>query len=320
MSKSHKENELRLLRVLDAPVKLVWEMWTQNEHVNKWWGPRGFTLTTSSKKVQPGGQWIYTMHGPDGVDYPNITTYHEVVDCSRLVYDHGASVDRKALFQVTATFEEREGKTILDMTMAFETAQAAQEIKKFIKQANGDSTWDRLAEYIEETQRQKDVFIINRSFAASQESLFEMWTNPKHFAQWMGPTGSTMETIQAIIEEGGCLHYVMNHSADVTLYGMVKYQTIQAPHLLVYTQNFCDKEGTLIKPSFAPTWPNQMRTTLLFSQEDAHETRLTLQWEIEGDASEIERQTFHEAKTGMMGGWTGSFDKLEEALNQREKN
>ena len=316
MAKSHNENELRLIRSFNAPVKLVWEMWTQNEHVNKWWGPRGFTLTTKSKDVTVGGQWIYTMHGPDGVDYPNITTYHEVVDCSRLVYDHGASVDRKALFQVTAIFKEVEGKTILDMTMAFETAQEAKEIKKFIKQAGGDATWDRLAEYIEETQRQKDVFIINRSFEASAKNLFEMWTNPKYFAQWMGPTGSTMEIINASISEGGSLHYVMDHPADVTLYGMVKYEKIQAPHLLVYTQTFCDKEGALIKPSFAPTWPDAMRTTILFHEESSNETRIALQWEIAGEANEIERQTFHEAKAGMTGGWSGSFDKLEELLKE----
>ncbi len=40
------------------------------------------------------------MHGPDGVDYPNITTYLEVEEYKRLVYDHGAIEERRHLFRV----------------------------------------------------------------------------------------------------------------------------------------------------------------------------------------------------------------------------
>ena len=39
-------NELRITRVYDAPVKAVWDAWTDPEQVGKWWGPRGFTITT----------------------------------------------------------------------------------------------------------------------------------------------------------------------------------------------------------------------------------------------------------------------------------
>lgn len=48
-------------------------------------------LQEKSKDLHPNGKWVYTMHGPDGVDYPNITTYHEVIPYKKLVYDHGAT-------------------------------------------------------------------------------------------------------------------------------------------------------------------------------------------------------------------------------------
>jgi uncharacterized protein YndB with AHSA1/START domain len=101
MARAERESELRLVRVFDAPVALVWDAWVKDEHVAQWWGPRGFTLTTTSKDVRPGGRWVYTMHGPDGVDYPNITTYHVVEPHVTLVYDHGATEDREPLFRVT---------------------------------------------------------------------------------------------------------------------------------------------------------------------------------------------------------------------------
>ena len=60
------DREIRLSRLLDAPIKLVWEVWTNPEHIAAWWGPNGFTNTISTMDVQEGGEWNLVMHGPDG--------------------------------------------------------------------------------------------------------------------------------------------------------------------------------------------------------------------------------------------------------------
>ena len=70
-----KENEIIISRLINAPRKLVFEAFTKPEHLIKWWGPRGFTITTHSKDLRVGGHWDYMMHGPDGTDYPNKTKY-----------------------------------------------------------------------------------------------------------------------------------------------------------------------------------------------------------------------------------------------------
>src|SRR6201991_4759795 len=115
-----KPNEIQIIRVYDAPVKAVWEAWTDPAQVAKWWGPRGFTLTTHSKDLRVGGHWHYTMHGPDGTDYVNTTKYFEVEEQKKLAYDHGGHEDRPPLFRVTALFSEvSKGKTKLEMSMAF---------------------------------------------------------------------------------------------------------------------------------------------------------------------------------------------------------
>lgn len=317
MAKPKKSNELRLVRKFEAPVKLVWEAFTEVKHQVNWWGPRGFTITTKSKELSLGGQWIYTMHGPDGVDYPNIATYHEVDKYKKLVYDHGATENTPPLFRVTVTFSETNGQTTMDMTMALESEAKAKEISKFIKQANGNSTWDRLGEYLEESQNKKDAFIINRSFAADQKTVFEMWANPEHLAKWMGPAGADMDFIKVNAAEGGSSLYYMKNADGSTMYGQIHYKTIRPHDLMIYSQNFSDKDGNLAKPPFAPTWPDSMLTKVTFTDEGDNETRVTVQWEVNGNATDVERQTFHEAKAGMTGGWTGSFDKLEAALASR---
>ncbi len=146
MAASRKSNVISLTRVYDAPLQAVWDAWTVPEEVAQWWGPRGFTLTTHSRDLRIGGHWHYTMHGPDGTDYENTTEYLEVVPQQRMVYDHGGHKDRPPLFRATALFTERNGRTQLDMSMAFATPELAAEMGGFIKKAGGEATWDRLAE------------------------------------------------------------------------------------------------------------------------------------------------------------------------------
>ncbi len=305
-----RPNELHLSRVFDAPVKRVWEAWTDPEQVAQWWGPRGFSITTQHRDVRTGGSWRYVMHGPDGTDYPNDTKYLEVEPYARLVYDHGGYADRPPLFRVTVTFEEIDGRTRMEMTMALATAEAAQQMKKFIKDAGGDATWDRLAEHLAPVDR----FVINRSFDAPIARVFELWTTPKHLEQWLPPTGATMEFRRADLRPGGETFYCMRAANGLTMWGKIRYREIDRPRRIVYTQSFCDEQEQPARHPLAPTWPAEMLTTITFTEEADDRTRITVVWEVHGEATAEERATFHGGKPGMTLGWTGSFDKLEAAL------
>ncbi len=315
---ANKPNEIRLYRIYDAPVKMVWDAWTTDQ-VAQWWGPRGFTITTHSKDIKPGGTWHYTMHGPDGIDYVNKTKYFEVETYSRMVYDHGGNDEKKPLFRVTVLFKEVGGKTHMDMTMALPTAEAADQTRKFIKKANGDSTWDRLAEYLEKDIKKKEVFFINRSFQAPLDLMFEVWSNPEHVARWTAPTGFTMKFIKADIRPGGESFYSMSDaSGQHTMYGKAKYLEITKPSRIVYSQQFADEKGNAARHPMSPTWPETMVTTVVFTAEGPDQTRVTLTWELTDKATAVEMDTFVKAKAGMSGGWTGSFDKLEEYLLENQ--
>src|SRR5271168_790078 len=236
MATKTKSNEIRITRIYDAPVQAVWDAWTDPAQTAKWWGPRGFTLTTHSKDLRPGGTWVYTMHGPDGVDYPSKTLYYEVETHSKLVYDHGGNDDRPAMFRVTVLFAEKNGKTTMDMTMALATPEAAADTRKFIKKAGGDGTWDRLAEYLDHQSTGKEKFVIARTFDASIAQMFEMWTDPKHFSQWLPPTGFTMEFIRCDIRPGGSSFYSMSGAGGMKMYGRAEYLEIKKTDRIVYTQ------------------------------------------------------------------------------------
>jgi uncharacterized protein YndB with AHSA1/START domain len=114
---------LVLTRLYDAPPAAVFERWVEQRHLERWWGPEGFSVTVEQIDVRPGGTWRFTMHGPDGTDYENTLHYHEVVPGERLVYDHGEPGDPD-FFTSVVTFEEMGGRTALSLRLIFPTAAA----------------------------------------------------------------------------------------------------------------------------------------------------------------------------------------------------
>jgi len=313
MPERSNANEIRITRIYDASVETVWDAWTDPDQVVQWWGPRGFTTTTYSKDVSPGGSWVYNMRGPDGTDYPNRANYLEVEKYAKLVYDHGASDDRPPLFRVTVLFSDLKGKTKMEMSMTLPTPEAAEETRIFIKKVGGYSTWDRLSEYLEKEASGKEKFVIARSFNAPQDLMFEVWTNPKHLTQWLPPSGFEMQLIRSDIKPGGSIFYLMTGN-NLKMYGRAEYLKIEKPRHLVYIQQFCDENEKVSRHPMAPTWPETMQTTVDLAEEGSEQTRVTVTWEPYGSTTPEELETFIKSKGGMTQGWTGSFDKLESYL------
>jgi uncharacterized protein YndB with AHSA1/START domain len=138
------DRQLVVSRLLEAPRAKVFELWTEPEHVGKWRGPAGFTISVDEMDVRPGGIWRFTMHGPDGTDYPNTIVYDEVSPPKRLVYTH-----REPLFQTTVTFDEMMGMTALSMRLVFGSAEELASVAKVYHAAEGaNQTLDRLRDVI----------------------------------------------------------------------------------------------------------------------------------------------------------------------------
>lgn len=74
-----------ITREFDAPRELVWQAWTEPDHLAAWFAPEGFTVPRVELDFRPGGVMELDMEGPDGTTYPNKGTYLEIVPLERIV-------------------------------------------------------------------------------------------------------------------------------------------------------------------------------------------------------------------------------------------
>jgi len=78
-------------REINASVDQVWAAWHDPKKIAQWWGPAGFQSTVKKLDVRPGGRFEVVMHGPDGVDYPNVYIFEQIQEKKQLIYTNVGS-------------------------------------------------------------------------------------------------------------------------------------------------------------------------------------------------------------------------------------
>lgn len=78
--------DLKLERVIDVPVELVWKAWTEPEHLKVWFCPKPWGVSDCEIDLRPGGIFRTTMLSPEGQEFPNMGCYLDVVPMERLVF------------------------------------------------------------------------------------------------------------------------------------------------------------------------------------------------------------------------------------------
>lgn len=151
----HGEKSIRISRIFNAPCARVWEAWTDPAQIVQWWGPHGFTTVIEGMDLRVGGQWLLTMRGPDGAEYPNRSTFTEVVHHERIAFTQGGCKKGDdvpgANFHAIWTFEDLgDNSTRLTVLMEFDTPEARQTVvDTYGAVEGGRQTLARLATLIE---------------------------------------------------------------------------------------------------------------------------------------------------------------------------
>ncbi|MCX8517605.1 MAG: SRPBCC domain-containing protein [Rhodoferax sp.] len=98
----------------------------------RWWGPDGFTNSFEVCDFKPGGQWTFTMHAPDGTDYPNECVFTRIETDRLVVIDHTC----QPLFRLTVRLTPSAAGTHLHWEQVFADAAVAQAVRHIVESAN----------------------------------------------------------------------------------------------------------------------------------------------------------------------------------------
>lgn len=121
---SQKQNEehikeLTITRTFEIDRETLFNMWTEPEHVSKWFGPKNFTVADCKIELKPGGEFIVNMKTPDGKIYPSTGVFREITPPEKLVFALISHFDDEGNPQMemlnTITFSEQGSKTKMIM-------------------------------------------------------------------------------------------------------------------------------------------------------------------------------------------------------------
>jgi uncharacterized protein YndB with AHSA1/START domain len=311
------DREMAITRLINAPRELLWEAWTDPARLAVWWGPRGFRTTTHTMDFRVGGLWRYTMHGPDGVDYPNLIVYRELKKPERMVYDHSGEGDfDETKFHTTVTFEKHGAKTKVTMRSVFPTKEElAHVIENFGALEGGKQHLARLEE--QAAIMTGPILEIERLFNAPRALVWKAWTEKDRLAQWWGPKGLGMASAELDLRPGGRFLYCMRTPQGQEMWGKFEFRDVIPPQRLVFVNSFSDKDGGITRhpfsPEFAAKWPAEVLNVMTLTEAAGGKTKLLMHG-APLNATEEQRAFFISAQTGVRQGFGATFDQLEEYL------
>ncbi len=106
----------------------------------RWWGPDGFSNSFHTFEFHPGGQWLFTMHGPDGANYPNQSEFLEIIPNSLIRIKH----INLPHFELSISLEASAIGTLVSWVGVLENEEFAEKMRQFLEAAN-EQNLDRLA-------------------------------------------------------------------------------------------------------------------------------------------------------------------------------
>ena len=148
------DQEILITRTFDAPRDIVWQMWTKAEHLQQWWGPKGWSLPVCEIDFRPGGTWFYCMQGPDGMQSCGKATYLEIEAPERIVYEDaftdadGNSLEEMPVGHIILRFAEAGGKTTVINNVRYPTKADRDKVIEMGMEVGIDQTLNRLEAYL----------------------------------------------------------------------------------------------------------------------------------------------------------------------------
>jgi uncharacterized protein YndB with AHSA1/START domain len=159
-----------------------------------------------------------------------------------------------------------------------------------------------------DTTGSQDAVTIERSFDAPVELIWQMWTDPQHFAAWYGPDGTTIPAAKMDVRVGGTRLIsmrVQTPNGAMQMWFVGEYREVVDNKRLVYTESMSDEKGNMLSPADMGMPPGHPATT---------EVRVELE-DVGGRTKMVMTHVGIPADSPGAAGWAMAFDKLAAHVN-----
>jgi uncharacterized protein YndB with AHSA1/START domain len=148
---AHREREIQVTRVFDAPRRLVFDAYTRPELIKKWLlGPDGWSMPICEVDLRAGGKYRYVWKSDtDGQEMGMGGVYREVSKPERIVvteiFDEawypGEAID-------TIVLTGQHGKTTLTQTILYNSRETRDAVLKSPMQTGLAASYNRLEKFL----------------------------------------------------------------------------------------------------------------------------------------------------------------------------
>lgn len=180
--------ELAVSRTIAAPPARVFQAWTEERHLQQWFGPKGFTTHTRRFEFREGGVWEFEMVGPDGTRFPNWIAWRTIDRPNMLRYEQGTHQGDPESFETTVTFADVNGKTHITLHSRFQSQQRRDEVvERFGAIEGGYETLARLevhANTLHDPAYQRRLVTWNLQTLDGHFEATSPWSLDFHMSVW----------------------------------------------------------------------------------------------------------------------------------------
>ena len=155
----------------------------------------------------------------------------------------------------------------------------------------------------------KDAVVIERTFEAAVDLIWQMWTQPEHFKKWYGPNGATIPVAEMDVRIGG-KRLICMEMRGMKMWTTGEYTTILPNTHLAYTESMADEVGNVVSPSamgMPEGYPATTEVTVLLE-------------DLGGRTKMVMTHAGMPAGSGADGGWNQAFDKLVDHIKAVSNN
>lgn len=150
--------KMYVTRAFEGSLRDVWDAWTKSEILDQWWAPLPWKAETKRQDFRDGGEWLYSMNGPEGEKHWAIATYRHISPMSSFEVtdafcdENGKLNNDVPQMQWHTAFQSSNGRTNVDVEITFASEGDMETIVKMGFQEGFAAAHENLDRYLKSKQ------------------------------------------------------------------------------------------------------------------------------------------------------------------------